>query len=150
MKREAPLSRDTIEKIKAIRDAYGDREYSRDDIFGEVVKVIRSNPVDVDQMYAARAHSLLDNLDASDDRSLERQGDMFPGEAHVALGDNKRIKRKMMTADHVMRRKTLIDNQFAAHQDSWKKETAHLNDVLPDLVANPGKTIGDIRKASEM
>lgn len=148
MKREATLSKDTIARVKAIRDGYGDREYSREDILSAVVEVIRSNPLDVDQMYVARAHSLLDNFDSSDDRHSENQGEMFPSDAHVALGDNKRIRRERMTADHVMRRKSLIDKQFTAHQDAWKDETAHLNGILPELVANPGMTIGDIRSAT--
>lgn len=145
MKREASLSRDTIAKIKVIRDGFGDQEYSREDLLPKVVEVIKSNPIDVDQMYVARAHSLLDNFDSADDKISAKQGEMFPGDAHVALGDNRRIRRAKMTADHVMRRKTLIDKQFSAHQDAWKEESSHLNSVLPELVANPGWTIGDVR-----
>lgn len=147
MKREASLSRATIAAVKAIRDGFGDSEYSREDLLPKVVEVIRNSPVDVDQMYVARAHSLLDNFDASDDRVSARQGDMFPLDAHVALGDNRRIRREKMTADHVMRRKKLIDDQFSDQQKAWQDETAHLNLILPELVSNPGWTIGDLRQS---
>ena len=60
---------------------------------------------------------------------------------HVALGDGMRIKRGFMTADQVLRRKVIIDTNYAAQAEAWIDETRLLNAALAEFRDKPPDTI---------
>lgn len=139
------LPKSFYDKFREIRARYGQTEYDADGAYlAEVAALVASYPEDVDEKNRARARSIIENANKADERRLRAQGELFPGDAHVALGGSMFIARDQMHADQARRRKALIQTVFAAHEGAFHQETADIDADLPDMEAT-GMTRGEVR-----
>lgn len=133
------LATDFYADIKALRDRYGETEYSRNDLLPATVVLIKKYLKDDDELVRDAAIEILDRFDKRDE---EAAGGLFPEDGHVKLGGTQRIKRSAMTLAHLLRRKAVIDNNRMAQDQAWATET---NWVNPEIEAMQGYLPGTTR-----
>lgn len=138
------------DRHRVIRQRYGASEYDLDGGYlTELAALLAEYPEDADEARKAHARQIIENANKSDERRLRRQGDLFPGDAHVALGGGRYIARDAMKADQSMRRKAVLNETIATatvHQDVCQQEIANIDEDLPDMLAYPNLTRAELRK----
>jgi hypothetical protein len=130
--------------VADLRSGYGLKEYHRDEIRPAVEVLIDKHLKDAKRDAAAimkshLADSILDGMERQDDQAAN--GELFPHDAHVALGDKKRIRRGRMTVEHMERRKRVIDQNKIAQDRAWANETAWLMRGLKALDGHSPNTV---------
>ncbi len=131
------LSTSFYKKFHEIRDQYGNVEYGHEDMLPAVISLMRSDGVDEDAVLRDAAKAVLDSADRADDRA--HQG-FLSFNAHIALGERRRIKRGSMNDAQVNRRKRLIDENAINQQKAWQVETHFLNSCIDALDGMPPET----------
>lgn len=127
---------DFWKEARALRDRFGETEYETTDLLPGL-KALAKRCLNIDELahdYALKAIEKFDREDAG-----ARQG-FFPFDAHVPLGEKKRIQRYHMTLDHIYRRKRVIDDNLSAQNEAWKKESNHLYEAVNALRDKPSNT----------
>ena len=128
---------DFYKELHALRDKYGESEYHRDEILPATMALISKHLKGEKELLRDAANSILDSAEKSDDNA---GGGMFPQNAHIALGEKKRIKRGAMNLGQLNRRKRVIDHNKTAQDKSWSEETAWINACSDALEGMPPET----------
>jgi hypothetical protein len=123
------------------RQSYGHAEYDVEDLITAAIPILKKYLGD-----DAETLLQIDLLTAINERIEARendplQGELFAHNAHTALGERRRIKRGRMTADHVLRRKLIIDRNHKVQNNAWAVETDWLNDTIAALRGAPATTV---------
>jgi hypothetical protein len=134
------LPNEFYRRLKTLRDEYGQREYDRDDLRDEVVELLKVfvPPAD-NELYKDAADEKLNSAEKAEDNP--EQPGLFPYDAHVALGEKKRIKRSRMNFEQHLRRKRVIDANKAAQDLGWAIETGWLNAGVDALQGFPSTVV---------
>lgn len=124
-------------ELKSLRARKGELEYDRDDIRPNVVALLKKYKVKGDDLFDDEADKILDSAEKSDDKAAEG---LFPDDAHVPLGEKKRVRRDCMALDHILRRKRVLDHAKISHDKAWAAETNWLDEHMDLLAGRPADT----------
>lgn len=117
-----------------LRDRFGEIEYETTDLLPGMMALLRRHLKDDDELLRSEALHIIDRLDRQDAGAHDG---FFPYDAHVALGEKKRIRRGAMTLDHLFRRKRVVDDNYSAQGEAWRKESDHLYKGMSALRDKP-------------
>lgn len=140
MKRMRPAFYKAVADLRA---AFGDTEYDRDQLLPGVIGLLREHGVhDADLMKDA-SNAILDNIEKHEDAAS--QGNLFPYEAQVALGERHRIKRGKLNTEQLWRRKRIIDHNKRSQDKAWGNESTWIEDAMDALQGHdPATTVSDV------
>ena len=134
-------------ELEILRDQFGETEYDNRDLIPDTIALMRKHGMSADALEYDAAHALIVRIEKIEETDNHQYG-LFPDHSHVALGENKRIRRDCMERDHIRRRKRVIDRNMMGQQLAWQAETKQLeaeDDALKDQP--PGTRLRDIKKA---
>jgi hypothetical protein len=125
--------------VQAVRDEYGQTEYTRKDIVPNVVALLKKHSAQEDAAWVDVANGILDHIETAEDK--RKQSDLFSYGAHVALGGTRRIKRGRMNDEQLRRRKRVIDQNKRNQDDAWASESDWIWDRQSLLQGRPPETV---------
>jgi hypothetical protein len=129
-------------ELHALRKKYGQHEYTRDEILPAtkalMVKYVKEG---AETFLNDAARTLLDGIEAAEDRRDPNQPDLFHHDAQIALGEQRRICRGRMNLEQLNRRKVVLDANHARQNLSWAKETDWINTRSTGLQGMPLSTV---------
>lgn len=146
MKKTLEFKRD----LAALRSRFGEKEYGHQEILPAVEALLVQHGIDT---LRDAAMQVLNEAERIEDQQQLDQPDMFNYEAHVALGEGRRVKRGCMIFDHLRRRGRVIDKNKAAQDRAWAKEKAWIDEreialhgyapttKVKDVIAEDGTTL---------
>jgi hypothetical protein len=120
--------------LRDLRDSYGKSEYKREELVPHVAELVKQYTHDGYYLLCEAARAFIERAEKAEDRADEG---MFPYDAHIALGEGKRIRRSSMTFSHHFQRKAVIDNNKIATDRAWAEETGWLNPGIEALKDEP-------------
>lgn len=125
------------QEFAEVRSSYGETEYDRDDLRVEVEKLIIKYHGDA---LARRrfADALMNDVEQKEDK--EFQPGLFPYDAHVALGEKRRVKRAVMTVDQHERFKRIIDKNMDNQHRAWASNNGWIIRGVDALRGHPEGT----------
>jgi hypothetical protein len=129
-------------ELHALRKKYGQKEYSRDEILPAVkALMVQFVKEGAETFLTDAARTLLDGIEAAEDRRDPNQPDMFHHDAQIALGDQRRICRGRMNIEQLTRRKIVLDDNHARQNLGWAIETSWINARSTGLQGLPLSTV---------
>ena len=124
------------------REDWGDKEYDVDDMLKGALPLLEEHLAgDHGQVLKwAMLRQANDSIENTENKPDPEHEDLFSYDAHVPLGENRRVKRRRMDFQQHIRRKIVIDRNHASQNKSWDRETSWLNEGISALRAVPSDT----------
>lgn len=119
------------------RDAFGQTEYDVEKLIESAIPLLEKH-LGTDagrQLEIDLLRAINEGIEARENDS--RQGNLFSYDAHMPLGDRRRVKRGRANFDQLFRRKLIVDRNQEVQASAWAVETHWLNDRMAALREQP-------------